>query len=522
MALAFILLMMFLGNVPKVFKLFICAFLLALLSLVIVPGLQAQTMAAQQVAPFQLRGMWVDAFGPGFKTPTEVDKLILDASQMGLNALFVQASRRMDCYCNRSVVPRSADPNLAPNFDPLEDVIAKAHAAGIQVHAWIIATAVWNTIEPYGATDHVWRTHGPGTSGINNWMNFRFDGITQSGPDFFLDPGHPDAVNYISQMVSSLVQNYNLDGIQLDRIRYPDSGLNSFDPAWGYNPTSLARFRFETGRSDTPTPKDALWTEWRRDQITNLVRRIYFETKISKPNMWVSAATIVYKEGPANREDFKNKRTYFELLQDWPSWLEQNILDMAIMMNYRRDRTTDERNQFDQWNTFASNLLNNQPRAKIAVGTALYLNPMQDSLAQIHRAISVPNLAGWVGYSHRNPDLDTYQNKRASASSLWLFKNKLHEANIFPNPSLWEKPNAQKLGAVFGQIKQAGRILAGQRMELNNDQADERKIIFSDANGFFGQTGLNSSNYHLRVGNNEVKVKINEGQIVDLGAIDLP
>jgi hypothetical protein len=92
-----------------------------------------------QVTPVnQLRALWVDAFGPGFKTPKEVDKLIADARALRLNALFVQVGRRMDCYCNLASVPRTADPKVTPGFDPLEDVIEKAHKFGIQVHAWMI------------------------------------------------------------------------------------------------------------------------------------------------------------------------------------------------------------------------------------------------------------------------------------------------------------------------------------------------------------------------------------------------
>ena len=83
----------------------------------------------------ELRGLWVDAFGPGLKTPAEIDTLIRDARAMNVNVLFAQIGRRGDCYCNRAATPRTDDPAVPPGFDPLDDLLLKAHAHGIQVHA---------------------------------------------------------------------------------------------------------------------------------------------------------------------------------------------------------------------------------------------------------------------------------------------------------------------------------------------------------------------------------------------------
>ena len=136
-----------------------------------IPGMPSRTISSAQAAtPRQLRGLWVDAFGPGFKSPAETDRLIRDARAMNINALFVQVGRRGDCYCNKAAMPRSADPDLAPNFDPLEYVIAAAHKAGIQVHAWIITTAVWNVKFPVGVKNHVFRAHGYPALGRGYWL----------------------------------------------------------------------------------------------------------------------------------------------------------------------------------------------------------------------------------------------------------------------------------------------------------------------------------------------------------------
>src|SRR5438445_11374786 len=79
-------------------------------------------------------------------------------------------------------------------------------------------------------------------------------------------------------MALSVVRNYDVDGINLDRIRYPDGNLGTNVPSGVYNSTSLARFRAETGRTDTPANTDPQCTQCRRDQITWIVRRVCLES----------------------------------------------------------------------------------------------------------------------------------------------------------------------------------------------------------------------------------------------------
>src|SRR5207237_6059141 len=165
----------------------------------------------------------------------------------------------------------------------------------------------------------------------------RSDGLGKLNDDWLLDPGHPDAAAWVVNTATSIVRNYDVDGINLDRIRYPDGNLGTNVPSWGYNPTALARFRAETGRTDTPTNTDVQWTQWRRDQITGIVRRIYLESTALKPRIRVSADLITYGYGPQTTGSWENTRAYAEQLQDWRGWLREGIVDTAMLMTYQSD-----------------------------------------------------------------------------------------------------------------------------------------------------------------------------------------
>ena len=446
-------------------------------SLATQPRVSAQT---PKVLPIQLRGLWVDAFGPGFKTPLEVDKLVRDAQVMRVNALFVQISRRADCYCNNSSMPRTADPSVPAGFDPLQDVLDKAHAAGIQVHAWIISTGVWNKTALEFSSNHPFRLHGPSAKGRDNWLTVRADGETRAGADYVLDLGHPDAAEFVANMYSSIVQNYAVDGVQFDRIRYPDSGGPPFLASWGYNPTALERFRLETKRSDKPGAADPQWLQWRRDQVTNLVRRVYLQVKSIRPSVWVSAATITYREAPSNLEQFEQTRTYSEILQDWPAWMREGILDLNIPMNYKREREADQVKWFDGWNQFA---VQQKARGRVAVGTANYLNSSSDGLNQLKRGLSVTGMDGWVGYSYRTPDSEVLGTRRSSLDGQKILGANL--AGTFTSSAGWDIP-PQNFTAVFGRVTQNGLGLSNARVELHAQSRTDALEAVSDANGYYG------------------------------------
>src|SRR5262249_52317613 len=231
--------------------------------------------------------------------------------------------------------------------------------------------------------------HGPSAAGRDNWVMLRHDGANRGANLYFFDPGHPDAADYIAGMFLSIVRNYEVDGINFDYVRYPDYNPGPDVPAWGYNPVAVARFQALTGRSDVPDPTDPQWMDWRREQVTNIIRRVYLESARIRPWIRVSADTITYGTAPGNAAAWIETRPYREVLQDWRGWMQEGILDLNIPMNYRREQLATEPNNFrrmyEEWSDFAKD---HQYNRQAAVGTALYLNPIEDSITQIRKALA--------------------------------------------------------------------------------------------------------------------------------------
>ena len=268
--------------------------------------LAAVTQAAE------MRGIWVDAFHPGFKSPTETLAMVAKAKDCNFNAIFVQVRKRGDVYYTSSIEPMAKE--VTPGYDPLADIVTKAHAAGLEVHAWISTLEVYHDVTEVTADSRqVHLTH-------REWLMKDHRGRSKfPGNKVFLDPGVPEVREYVAGMVEEIVRKYNVEGIHLDIARYPSKES-------GYNETSVARFNQETSRSSVPAIDDATWSNWRRARLTELVRTIYQRSTAIKPNLKVSAAVF------ANKTDASANR-----FQDWENWMRAGILDFAVPMDFALD-----------------------------------------------------------------------------------------------------------------------------------------------------------------------------------------
>ena len=289
---------------------------LALLVLVTSASTEAQVRT-------EYRAFWVDTFNTNLNNHTDVVNVVNNAKAAKANALFVQVRRRGDSWYLNSLEPLGDRVPIQPGFDPLQDIIDVAHAEGIEVHAFVIMNAIWGrapNLFPPENPNHVFNLHGGYDAatntiipGPNNWLTrtllpdttpgstaIAFQGH-RFGTDFWLDFGHPDAAAYTVNVVMHLVQNYDIDGLHLDRIRYPDISISGQTPSTGtnigYNPTSVERFQRHFNLPlDGPPPaaNNPQWNQWRRDQITNVVRRVYLNALAVKPNLKISAALIAF------------------------------------------------------------------------------------------------------------------------------------------------------------------------------------------------------------------------------------
>lgn len=504
----------------------VAGLLAGLLATAMAPAAAAPT--APTTEPQQWRSYWVDAFNGGIYSPNQVEELVAAALDANANALIVQTARRYDCFCNRALYPRTDAGIAAAPYDPLDEVIEKAHEAGLEVHAWVNVGTMWNSATPHSSPDHVFNAHGLTATGADRWLNKRVDGEELMGNNAFIDPANPAAVDYIVEAIRSIVREYDVDGINLDYIRYPDYNSTTSHSDWGYSETSIARFQAATGRTDLPEPVDQQFTDWRRSQITNLVRRIYLGIVDVDPAVRLSNDGITYGFGPQSVGGWEQTRTYAEVLQDWKGWLEEGIIDTVVAMNYKRDWNPDQARMFDEWNEVLADW---QGDRQAVSGPALYLNDISHSVDQA-RDVLAPSaagntLAGWSGYSYANVsrtatagDAATKDAERAGLAEALTTGP---DAPFATDASVPAMPWKESRGNVAGSLVTDDGVALDQ-VEVTLTPltvAGEPVTHVSDGSGWFGFVDLAPGRYLVQVdlpagvvGNPVSVVTVGAGELV--------
>lgn len=449
----------------------------------------------------EYRAFWVDMFHDGAKTPQQVNQLIKDVEASNANTIFLQVRRRGDAFYLNSLEPKTEDPYLASGYDPLADLIQKAHAANIQVHAWFAMMPIWNKTTPPKDPNHIFNAHGMTQPSENNWLSKTYTGSYQYGSEYVIDPGHPDAVDFTRDVIMHVVKNYDIDGVQMDLVRY-------MGEEWGYNDISVQRYNAVYNKTGLPSPTDSIWKQWRRDQVTNMVRKIYTSVQSMKPNVTVSAATIAWGDGPKTLDDWNQSSTMNSALQDWRSWLAEGSIDLAVPMNYFREYDLNQKLYYENWVEWQKN---NQGKRMTLSGVGNYLNSISESLTQIKKAQSPSSLGktlrGVSLYSYAVTNKDNVGNSEFYSA---LSNTSVYSLDaVFPSkvntPELPWKVTPTK-GHLSGKTN-------GADHELITITGPETKELYTDGSGDFFGIDLTPGTYVVQLNGVSYNVTIQAGKV---------
>ena len=227
-------------------------------------------------------------------TRTAIENLLAQSVSWNIRDLVVQVRGRGDAYYTSALEPR-AEALVDPTLDPLADLVRGGAAVGVRIHAWANGTFVWS--DPDGALpkspSHLVNAHP-------DWL-LRPDGVRYLDPvggadweGIYIDPTHPAARSHTVAVFEDIVRRYPVEGFHHDYIRYPQ--------------VTYAR-----------TSDD-------HAAITDLVRETSRRLRAARPGIVISAA--VFPDPTVARE---------RVLQRWPEWAAEQLIDLVCPMAYRTD-----------------------------------------------------------------------------------------------------------------------------------------------------------------------------------------
>lgn len=288
---------------------------------------------------YEVRAVWLTTIG-GIDWPhsyaqsersaekqKEELRAILDRLQKAnINTILLQTRIRATTIYPSQYEPwdgcLSGFPGKSPGYDALQFAIDECHKRGMEVHAWVVTIPVgkWNS---YGCRQ----------------LRKRFPRlIKRIDQDGYMDPEATQTGCYLAEMCREIVQRYDVDGIHLDYIRYPET--------W--------KFRISKDQA--------------RGNITRIVEKIHQAVKKEKP--WVKmSCSPIGKFDDLSRYWSHGWNAYTKVAQDAQAWLKEGLMDELFPMMYFRG---------DQFFPFAIDWKEHSYGKIIAPGLGIYfLDPKE-------------------------------------------------------------------------------------------------------------------------------------------------
>lgn len=306
----------------------------------------------------ECRYFWV--VRDGLETPQQVDELLQRAQNAGANGVVVQVVGRGEAYYNSEILP-SAD--FSGYEDPLAYVIQKARPMGLEVHAWVNAFLVWSAPEAPVSPDHVYNTHPEWFTANQSGKNSRSYSKTEAEAAGLvgatLSPAFPGVREYIAEIAEEIAVNYDVTGIHLDYIRYPNS-------SFGFAPGETELYYLQTGLHPGDSSED--WSIWRKQQVTATVSTVRAVLRSASPEVLLTCAVMADPHTAAS-----------EFSCHWRYWIQQGLVDYVFPMAYTSDP--------DLASNLAASVTRENPE-RVIYGIGVWNQTVANSLLGAEKALS--------------------------------------------------------------------------------------------------------------------------------------
>ena len=362
-----------------------------------------------------------------------LDKL----KEANINMVFLQARVRGTVIYPSDIEPwdgcMSGRPGTSPGYDPLQFAIDECHKRGMELHAWIVSI-------PLGRNDK---------EGVKHMKRVHPELYLKIKDHGFMRPEKDGTGDYIASICNEITKKYDVDGIHLDYIRYPE---------------------------EAPLPGQP---QWKRDNITRIVKKVHDAVKPIKP--WVKlTCSPVGKYNTVARYSSRGWNAYSIVFQDAQGWLRDGLMDGLLPMMYF---------QGNDFYPFAADWQENSYGRLIIPGLGIYfMHPKEKnwSLDVITREMYVLRQMG-MGHAF-------FRNKFFTDNTKGLYNQTRDIIDPYPSlipPMTWmnrQRPSCPKEISISERDGES--ILSWKEAENNNDSpyllynvycSDEAEVDINDA-----------------------------------------
>jgi uncharacterized lipoprotein YddW (UPF0748 family) len=265
----------------------------------------------------QFRATWltnVDSYV--LATDNSIVEAVNYLSSIGVNVVFpvvynkgytIYPSDIMDSLFNAPTIPDAS----FQNRDFLERLVIEAHRVGIEVIPWF----------EFGFSSSYSLNGGHIVAKYPSWATKNFQGnlVVKNGFDW-LSGINPEVQNYMISLVTEVIDQYDVDGVQ------GDDRLPAMPVEGGYDSVTVSIYQSEHSGANPPNNAgDPNWKRWRADKLNEFFWRMRDSVKVRGQHIILSSSPTPYPWG------------YDEYLQDSRYWAQNTVVDNIIPQLYRYD-----------------------------------------------------------------------------------------------------------------------------------------------------------------------------------------
>lgn len=289
--------------------------------------LATSSKAQSNTSKREFRGAWIATVSnidwpskqglPSIQQQEELKNKFDFLRSIGCNAVFLQIRPAADALYSSEYEPwsrfLSGKQGLAPFplYDPLAFAIEEAHKRNMELHAWF---------NPFRALTDSKKNPNPQSHVTHKYPNW----IISYGGKSYIDPGIPEAREYVIKVIIDVVKRYDIDGVHLDDYFYPYriAGLQFGDQK------SYTQYKGNNNNID----------DWRRENVSTFVATLYNNIKsikryvkfgISPFGVWRNVSKD--PEGSATRG---GQTCYDDLYSDILLWQKKGWVDYSLPQLY--------------------------------------------------------------------------------------------------------------------------------------------------------------------------------------------
>lgn len=336
------------------------------------------------------RAVWVTRWS--YRSRYHIRRIMHDAWKANLNIVYWQVRGQGDAYYRSHYEPWAS--RLAgrlgrdPGWDPLQYAVKIAHSYGLKLHAWVNVYPIWmgKTAPPRTTRPHIYYKGGMAWRVARTYRSggrWRFAVQRLNAGYLWGSPGNPDLRAHIKRVIADIASNYDVDGVQLDRVEYPSRGY-SWDRA--------SRMRYAAANAAYKTShrgKTLSRAVWQRREVTRLVRETYALLRGINPEIQVSAATAgIY----LNRWGWPGVRQgATEHYQDSQEWTRGGIVDFLAPKIYS------DMDHVPKWGTVVADFASRRNGRFVYPAVAAYL--YRNNWKELRREVDASASLGAQGVS---------------------------------------------------------------------------------------------------------------------------